>query len=50
VGLEAQQVEVEAQQWFWPWGRMESLRAGNFLSVESDLQADAGGFPPISIR
>jgi hypothetical protein len=36
-------LEVKAQQWFWPWGQMESFRAGNYyLSVESDLQADAG--------
>jgi hypothetical protein len=25
-------VEVEAQQWFWRSGRMESFRAGNYLS------------------
>jgi hypothetical protein len=30
---------VEAQQWFWSWGWMESFRAGNYLLDESDLQA-----------
>jgi hypothetical protein len=33
---------VEAQQWFWPWGRMESFHAGYYLSGQSNLQADAG--------